>query len=94
MPSLQSAKSSNLNTNNLSGDPRLRVGALGLSMTDSIERTLGRIEEKIDNLVLSTQPRLNNHSDRIGKLERWQSRVLGGAAVAGFLLGVAITLWK
>jgi hypothetical protein len=44
--------------------------------------------------VLSTQPRLNNHSDRIGKLERWQSRVLGGAAVAGFLLGVAITLWK
>lgn len=63
-------------------------------MTDSMERTLGRIEEKLDNLVKQTEPRLNNHSERIGKLERWQSRVLGGVAVASFILGVALTIWK
>jgi len=63
-------------------------------MNESMERTLGRIEEKLDNLVKQTEPRLNNHSERIGKLERWQARLLGGAAVAGFVFGVALTIWK
>lgn len=57
---------------------------------ENIQRTLGRIEEKLDNAL----PRLNNHSERLGKLERWQARLLGGAAVAGFLFGVALTIWK
>jgi hypothetical protein len=63
-------------------------------MNESIERTLGRIEEKLDSLARVTEPRLNNHSDRLGKLERWQSRLIGGAAVASFVFGVLLTLWK
>lgn len=55
-----------------------------------IQRTLGRIEEKLDMVL----PRLNNHAFRIGKLERWQSRILGGAAVLGFLAGIAVAIWK
>lgn len=60
-------------------------------MSESIERTLGRIEEKLDGLVLShgeTKTSLLLLDGRTTKLERWQSRILGGAVTAGFILGL------
>jgi hypothetical protein len=92
---LRFAGYSNLNANNLSGDPRLRVGAPGAPMTqDSIERTLGRIEEKLDNLAAATLPRLNNHSERLGSLERGRAWLYGAVATTGFIVGLVLTLWK
>lgn len=57
----------------------------------NVERTLGRIEEKLNAALQRqelTDTRLNHHSARISGLEKWQSRVLGGAVVGGFVLGV------
>jgi hypothetical protein len=56
-----------------------------------IERALGRIEGKLDLLIPATEvtnARVSAVSARVSKLEKWQSKVLGGAVVAGFLLGL------
>jgi hypothetical protein len=58
-----------------------------------IERALGRIEGKLDLLlpsVAAQEERLVVMSGRVSKLEKWQSKILGGAVVAGFLLGLVL----
>jgi hypothetical protein len=58
-----------------------------------IERALGRIEGKLDLLlpsVAAQEERLVVMAGRVSKLEKWQSKILGGAVVAGFLLGLAL----
>lgn len=60
-------------------------------MSVEIERALGRIEGKLDLLIPATEvtnARVSAVSARVSKLEKWQSKVLGGAVVAGFLLGL------
>lgn len=71
-----------------------------MSMSESIERTLGRIEEQLNGVRASledsrTEVRstLTTHNARIAGLERWQSRLVGGAAVVGFLFGAILKLW-
>lgn len=64
-------------------------------MTDSVERSLGRLEGKLDGLVAS-QKQANEALDRLenrtSTLERWRSQMLGGAAVAGFVSGIIAKL--
>jgi hypothetical protein len=58
-----------------------------------IERALGRIEGKLDLLlpsVAAQEERLVVMAGRVSKLEKWQSKILGGAVVAGFLLGLVL----
>jgi hypothetical protein len=58
-----------------------------------IERALGRIEGKLDLLlpsVAAQEERLVVMAGRVSKLEKWQSKILGGAVVAGFLLGLVM----
>lgn len=58
---------------------------------DHIERALGRIEGKLDLLipaVNANEERTMKLSSRVSKLEKWQSKLLGGAIVAGFALGL------
>jgi hypothetical protein len=58
-----------------------------------IERALGRIEGKLDLLlpaVEAQEQRLTYVAGRVSKLEKWQSKILGGAVVAGFLLGIVM----
>lgn len=60
-------------------------------MTDSIERTLGRLEGKMDSVLESLREGrevMETLESRTAVLERWQSRVLGGALVAGFVSGI------
>jgi hypothetical protein len=68
-------------------------------MADDIQRTLGRLESKLDALLdandkrdTTVNERLNNHSSRIGTLERWQSKVLGAVAVVALLVGAGVGL--
>lgn len=56
---------------------------------------MGRIEGKLDEIKsaqATTAARLNNHGDRIGTLERWQSKLLGAFAVVSLLLAAAMRL--
>lgn len=65
-------------------------------MTDSIERTLGRLEGKMDSVIESLKEGrevMEALDSRTAKLERWQSRVMGGAAVAGFVAGIVARLF-
>jgi hypothetical protein len=58
-----------------------------------IERALGRIEGKLDLLLpamAAQETRLSFVTERVSKIEKWQSKVLGGAVVAGFILGLAL----
>jgi hypothetical protein len=62
-----------------------------------IERALGRIEGKLDLLlpaVEAQEQRLTYVAGRVSKLEKWQSKILGGAVVAGFLLGIVMRALK
>jgi hypothetical protein len=62
-------------------------------MSVEIERALGRIEGKLDLLIPALgvqETRLTSMSGRVSKLEKWQSKVLGGAVAAGFLLGLVM----
>jgi archaellum component FlaC len=57
-------------------------------MTDSIERSLGRLEGKVDGIINTQQEAkesLDRLENRTSTLERWRSQMLGGAAVAGFV---------
>lgn len=56
---------------------------------DDLERTLGRIEGKLESIEdkLDAQgTRLDNHGKRLRRLELWQAGVMGGGAVVGWLL--------
>jgi hypothetical protein len=73
------------------GEPFLHL------MADSVEQMLGRLEGKFDAFIQTQQQqhdRLNNHGDRISKLERWQAWVLGACAVVVFAIGSAVKFWK
>jgi hypothetical protein len=62
-------------------------------VSQDIERALGRIEGKLDLLlpsVAAQEERLTVMVGRVSKLEKWQSKILGGAVVAGFLLGIVM----
>jgi hypothetical protein len=56
-----------------------------------IERALGRIEGKLDLLIpalTANEERTGIAEVRISKLEKFQSKLLGGAVVAGFVFGL------
>lgn len=60
---------------------------------DHIERALGRIEGKLDLLIpalAANEDRTTKLSSRVSKIEKWQSKMLGGAIVAGFLFGLVM----
>jgi hypothetical protein len=64
-------------------------------MSDEVQRALGRIEGKLDSVLEkqeSHSDRLDNHGNRLGKLERWQSYTLGAGAAAGVLVGALWTI--
>jgi ribosomal 50S subunit-associated protein YjgA (DUF615 family) len=52
-------------------------------MLGQIQGTVGAIDKKLDDL----NGRLDHHSNRLGKLERWQATIAGAAAVAGVAVG-------
>ena len=65
---------------------------------DGVERRLGNVEGKMDALAVlisrfeAVQDRLEAVEPKIESLDRWQSRVIGGAAViAAFAGGLAGT---
>ena len=64
-------------------------------MTDSMERSLGRLEGKVDSILASqsvTQASLDRLESRTSAMERWKAQMMGGAAVAGFLGGFIVRL--
>lgn len=64
-------------------------------MTDSIERTLGRLDGKMDMVLESLKEGrvvIEALDQRTGSLERWRSYVMGGAFVAGILGGIAVKI--
>lgn len=64
-------------------------------MADDVQRTLGRIESKVDSLLEKQdehKARLDNHGQRIGKIERWQSWTLGACAAIGVVAGLLVTV--
>jgi hypothetical protein len=66
-------------------------------MSDDIQRTLGRIESKLDAVIKDRDEdknRLDNHGNRIGALERWQARVVGAVAIVAFGLGLAVKVLR
>lgn len=65
-------------------------------MTDSIERSLGRLEGKVDGIINTQQEAkesLDRLENRTSTLERWRSQMLGGAAVAGFVAGLVARMF-
>lgn len=48
-------------------------------MLGQIQGTVGAIDKKLDDL----NGRLDHHSTRIGKLERWQAMLAGAGTIAG-----------
>lgn len=65
-------------------------------MTDSMERSLGRLEGKVDGMIVAQQEAkgsLDRLENRTATLERWRAQMLGGAAVAGFVAGLVARLF-
>lgn len=69
--------------------------------TESIERLLGRIEEKLDTLVISNgkqENRTDNQDRRINGIEKTQARIIwtgsGAAGVIALVWTVLTTLAK
>ena len=65
---------------------------------DRLERTLGRLEEKIDGIANTLQSHLDgikSNEKRVNSLERTRDRQWGGAKVLGVVLSVfaAIAGW-
>lgn len=63
-------------------------------MSDDIPRMLGeiqgtvmQIDKKVDLLHDRFSARLDHHSERIRKLERWQAMLAGSAAIIGVAIG-------
>ena len=66
-------------------------------MSDGIQNSLGRIQatvESIDEKVDRLDKRLDHHSGRIGRLERWASTIAGAGAVAGVAVGSLLTSFR
>lgn len=77
----------------------LRFGVVGLlasppmtPMPEDVQRTLGRIEAKLDDVLAfrAEQKEINDKMDtRVTALEKWKWQIVGGAltigTVAGFL---------
>jgi hypothetical protein len=62
-----------------------------------IQHSLGRIQatvESIDEKVDRLANRLDHHSGRIGRLERWQATIAGAGAVAGVAVGSLLTSFR
>jgi hypothetical protein len=55
-------------------------------MSENIERTLGRMEAKVD-IVLERTAKME---PRIASLEKWQARVIGAYALLVVIIGIAI----
>ncbi len=57
------------------------------------DELLARVDERVKHIHNTLQRgalRMDNHGDRIGKLERWRSAIVAGVAVVLFLIGVAL----
>jgi hypothetical protein len=60
---------------------------------DEVQRALGRIEGKLDLLIPAleaNETRAVSLTGRVSKLEKFQSKLLGGAVVAGFVFGLVM----
>ena len=65
-------------------------------MSDDILRSLGRIEGRlkaIDENLGKLNGRLDHHSNRLRKLERWQATLAGAGAIIGVAVGAFIRKW-
>lgn len=65
-------------------------------MSDDIKFMLGQIQatvEAINSKVDDLSRRLDHHSNRLRKLERWQATLAGAAAIAGMAVGAFIKKW-
>ena len=59
-------------------------------MSDDIKFMLGQIQgtvEAIDKKVDDLSRRLDHHSNRLGRLERWQASLAGAGAIIGVAVG-------
>lgn len=64
-------------------------------MPESLERVLGRIEGKLDELssdIKDLKKGQERNGGRLDKLERWQAALVGGGAVIGFAVSVLLRL--
>lgn len=60
-------------------------------MNENIEFMLGEIKatvEAINKNLVKLNGRLDHHSNRLRKLERWQATLAGAGAIAGVAVGV------
>jgi hypothetical protein len=66
-------------------------------MSDDIKFMLGEISTSIRGIetnLVKMNGRLDHHSGRIGRLERWQATIAGAGAVAGVAVGSLLTSFR
>jgi hypothetical protein len=66
-------------------------------MSDEVQRSLGKIEGKLDQVLLTIAAdtrRVDGHDKRLIKLERWQAWTLGAAASAGVCAAAVFKIYS
>lgn len=61
--------------------------------TSAIMLAIGRLEGKIEGFIskqAEQDKRLNNHSERLGSLEKFKAKIIGIAVAAGFVSSVIL----
>lgn len=64
-----------------------------MEMPDSLEFTLGRIEGKLDSIILRQKEHtdsLSAHDDRIKKLETWKAGVVAVSAATSAVIAFLV----
>ena len=60
-------------------------------MNEDIQRTLGRMEGKLEAILTGQAAQLKTiekHDERLDGLEKWQGKIVGAIALATFVLGI------
>jgi hypothetical protein len=66
-------------------------------MSEDVQRTLGRLEGKLDQFLsklADESKRTDNHDKRLLKLERWQAWTFGAAASAGLCAAAVFKIYS
>ena len=57
---------------------------------DDLQRSLGRLEGKLDIVIENHDKRLDAHAKDIGALKRWRNYMVGASAVIMSVFGVSL----
>ena len=66
-------------------------------LNDQVLLMLGRLEGKVDALIMNhtaQEARIGQHEGRLGRLEQSRSYALGAAAAVGAIVSFAVNFWR